>query len=396
MSAISTSPQPDIVAFANDWDTDPTSKHHLMRLLALRAPVLWVETAGMRRPQFGKARDWSRVAAKLRKMFGAVRDGAPNLRVLTPPSLPLPTNPVARAANARLYGWSIRRALGTHARAATPMLWVYAPTVARYLDQFSGWKVVYHCVDRWWAFSDYDASEMQTCHEILCRRAEHVFASSRELERDCLDLTDRVTYVPHGVAWDHFRQAVDGGESSPERRPRRIGFIGMIDDWVDVELLAAVARQHPDAEVIVVGAWRIPDAALDGLPNVRLLGRRPFAELPQHLATFDVALVPFRINDLTRAVNPVKLREYLSAGVPVVSTALPELSTFAGHEGVDIAADHAAFLAAVARRLEAPPDLITRRRLSDQMRAESWEARLDMMLDELGHGVAPVVSGARA
>lgn len=379
-----------VVAFANDWGTDPTSKHHLMRLLAERRDVLWVEASGMRRPTATSAADLRRIVAKLRKMGGGTRAGAPGMTVLSPPSVPFPTHPAAQRLNAVLYRRAIRDALSEMGHHDDPLLWVYTPTTARYLDRIPARGLVYHCVDRWWAFEEYDAAEMRACHEILCRRADHVFVSSLELQRDCVGLTDRVSYVPHGVEWAHFRRAVDEALPRPVGIPNDgkpvIGFVGMIDAWVDLELLARLARQHPDAHVVIVGHARVPIDRLDGIPNLHLLGRKPFAELPGYLAAFDVALIPFIVNELTLAVNPIKLREYLSAGVPVVTTALPELEPFRGREGVDVVDDDAGFLAAVASRIAARPDMAMRRRLSDSMQTESWPGRLDTMLQQLnGH-----------
>ncbi|MCB9504705.1 MAG: glycosyltransferase family 1 protein, partial [Gemmatimonadales bacterium] len=87
---------PPIVAFANDWRTDPTSKHHVMRLLSEHTPVVWVESSGMRAPSVARAGDMRRVLAKLQKMSGGLRRELPGLTVLNPPSLPLPTLPLAR------------------------------------------------------------------------------------------------------------------------------------------------------------------------------------------------------------------------------------------------------------------------------------------------------------
>jgi glycosyltransferase involved in cell wall biosynthesis len=382
-------PLPPFVAFANDWATDPTSKHHLMRLLAERTDVLWVEASGMRRPSITSGADWQRILRKVRKIFGGTRPGAPGLTVLSPPALPFPTSAAARAVNARLYRSAVRRALRPLGGGRDPILWVCIPTVARYLDLLPGRGLVYHCVDRWWAFSDYDTDEMLRCHEILCRRADRVFATSRELEQDCLKFTDRVSYTPHGVDWDHFHQAVAAVTTRPADLPDTgrpvAGFVGLIDDWIDLDLLVGVARANPGADVLVIGASRVPMDALAALPNVRLVGRKPFAELPAYLARCDVALIPFKVNDLTLAVNPIKYREYLSAGVPVVTTALPEMVEFEGREGTDVVRDAGAFVAAVTRRLAAPVDAATRARLSESMRSESWPGRLDQMLGYLEH-----------
>lgn len=378
-----------VVAFANDWGTDPTSKHHLMRLLAERTSVLWVEASGMRRPTTTSGADWRRIGKKLRKMLGGVRPGAPGLSILSPPALPFPTSAAARVLNAHLYRRSVLKALRQMRRDPRPLLWVYTPTVARYLDVLPARGLVYHCVDRWWAFKEYDADEMLRCHEILCRRADHVFVSSRELERDAVKWTDRVSYVPHGVEWEHFHRAVTEPLPRPADLPDGarpiVGFIGMLDAWIDQELIRQVALTNPEADLVVIGAARVPVDTLAGVANLRLLGRKPFAELPAYLAQCQVALIPFQLNELTRAVNPIKLREYLSAGVPVVTTALPELASFHDHDGVDVVGDRLAFVAAVTRRLATPLDPAGRRCLSESMRAEGWAGRLDEMLQHVDH-----------
>lgn len=386
-----------IVAFANDWGTDPTSKHHVMRLLSEHTDVLWVESSGMRAPSMARSGDLRRVAAKLRKMTGGTRRVLPGLGVLSPPSVPLPSNPMARSLNARLYAGSITRALARMGHREPPLLWVYTPTVARYLSQLRRSGLVYHCVDRWWAFEEYDPVEMRACHEILCREADHVFASAKALEDDCRQFTDRVSYLPHGVQWEHFRTALTASGPRPADMPSSgpvAGFIGMLDSWVDQELLVAVARRIAPAHVVLVGHARVDVSRLDAEPNVHLLGRKPFAELPGYLAAFDVALIPFAVNELTTAVNPIKLREYLSAGTPVVTTALPEIVPFADRPGTDVVPDAAAFVEAVARRLAAPASAGDRLAISDAMAGESWEGRIAAMLETIGPMLTPVLESA--
>lgn len=376
-----------VVAFANDWGTDPTSKHHVMRLLSEHTDVLWVESSGMRAPSVARAGDLRRVVAKLRKMSGGVRRALPHLSVLSPPSLPLPTLPLARSLNARLYASSITAALAGMGHREAPLLWVYTPTVARYLPRLRRSGLVYHCVDRWWAFGEYDAEEMRACHEILCREADHVFASAKALEDDCRQFTDRVSYLPHGVQWEHFRGAVTDPPSRPADLPpdgRIAGFIGLIDSWVDQELLRDVARRIAPDHLVLIGHARVPVDRLAAEPNVHLLGRKGFADLPAYSAAFDVALIPFVVNELTIAVNPIKLREYLSAGLPVVTTPLPEILPFADRAGTEVVADPAAFVEAVARHVATPADALTRRTLSDGMRSESWEGRIAAILDTVG------------
>ena len=384
---------PPIVAFANDWRTDPTSKHHVMRLLSEHTPVVWVESSGMRAPSVARAGDMRRVLAKLQKMSGGLRRELPGLSVLSPPSVPLPTLPFARALNAQLYARSIDRALASLGHREPPILWVYTPTVARYLPRLRRGALVYHCVDRWWAFEDYDADEMRACHEILCREADLVFASAKLLEDDCRQFTDRVRYLPHGVEWAHFRRALTETAPRPADLPDGpiAGLIGMIDSWVDQALLVEVARAIAPAEVVLIGHVRVDIGRLEAEPNIRLLGRKAFAELPAYASAFDVALIPFEVNDLTRAVNPIKLREYLSAGLPVVTTALPEIVPFADRPGTMVVDDTPTFVRAVVERMRAPLAPAERLAISDDMRGESWEGRVAEMREALG----PMVSRQR-
>ena len=318
-----------IVCFANDWNGDPTSKHHVMRCLARETDVLWVESAGMRVPNLASAGDLGRIVRRLRSAGAPPRLEA-GVRVVSPLSLPLPGNPVATALNARLYRRAVRRANRGRESAGAPLLWVYTPTVAPYLGAFTRRGLVYHCVDRWWAFEEYDPRVMRACHERLCREADVVIASAQELLDDCRAFTDRAYLVRHGVEWEHFAAAALEQHDVPpdladaEGHPV-IGFFGLIHDWIDQDLLGHVADAFPESELVMIGKTRVDVSGLSARPNVRFLGQKPYAALPAYAARFDVALVPFVLNELTRAVNPIKLREYLSAGLPVVSTALPEI-----------------------------------------------------------------------
>jgi glycosyltransferase involved in cell wall biosynthesis len=190
-------------------------------------------------------------------------------------------------------------------------------------------------VDRWWEFTEYNPPLMRRYHEQLCRQADVVFASATALLEDCRPFTDKAYLMPHGVEWDHFAKAA----FDPPERPADvaditgpvIGFFGLIHDWVDQDLLVRIARAHREATLVLIGRYTVDVSRLRAEPNIRLLGQKKYAELPAYSAMFDVALIPFVFNDLTAAVNPIKLREYLSAGMPVVASALPDIRLLAGN-----------------------------------------------------------------
>jgi glycosyltransferase involved in cell wall biosynthesis len=164
-----------------------------------------------------------------------------------------------------------------------------------------------------------------------------------------------------------------------------IGFIGLIQDWIDQDLIAHVAERHPEWSLVLVGKAIVDVSRLARLPNVHLLGRRPYADLPAYCKGFSVGIIPFVLNELTHHVNPIKLREYLSAGLPVVSTPLPEVMHHAEH--ASIAKEPQEFVAALERAVaEDTPAL--RRRRSERMRKEAWEHKVAEIGDQVNRVLA--------
>ncbi|HKQ63055.1 MAG TPA: glycosyltransferase [Candidatus Polarisedimenticolaceae bacterium] len=365
-----------IVCFAHDWNADPTSKTHIMRILAGRNRVLWVNSIAMRRPAATRA-DVGRLATKLRRILGGYRQVAPNLHVVDPLVVPFPGRAAVDRLNAALLALRLRglcRRLGQE----RPILWTYMPNVNRLLGRLGERRVVYHCVDEYAAFSGVPRAAIARMERELVRRADVVLTSSEQLRRERMPFNPNTHFVSHGVDLEHFAGALDPRTPQPpELRalPRPvIGFIGLVADWVDLSLIHAVARAYPQGSVVLIGKTATDVTALRGIGNIHLLGRRPYTVLPGYCRGIDVAIVPFRINELTLRANPLKLREYLAAGLPVVSTRLPEVERYA--ELVQLADGPAEFVGAVARALHQRSADEARRRAA-AMRGESWETRVE-------------------
>jgi glycosyltransferase involved in cell wall biosynthesis len=384
----------DFVMIANDWAAgrdNPTSKHRIAVELARRGRrVLWIEGSGMRRPRLGSGADRSRIA---RKVVAALRPPRPTaavggaIQTLSPLLLPWPTSRLARAWNGR-YCAAVGRFWARRLGLREPALVNYVPVLAGALAAWRG-RRVYHCVDRWDAFGMYDGAVMAAMDERCCRAADVVVTSSHELFERCRRFNPRTYLVMHGVDHEHFAKAL-AFPPRPADLPagRVVGFFGLISEWVDQELVARLARElrggaGQAAEVVLIGAADVPAQRLAAEPNVRLLGPRPFRDLPAYAARFEVGIIPFVVNDLTRAVNPIKLREMMAAGVPVVATALPEVARYAeaAGGGVEVACDADEFTARVKRRLEWPLAAAARRALSDSVRGETWEEKVREILE---------------
>jgi glycosyltransferase involved in cell wall biosynthesis len=256
-----------------------------------------------------------------------------------------------------------------------PINWVFNPAAAVIAGTLGEDRVIYYCVDEFTAFAGVATQSMRDLEAQLARRADIVIVSAERLYRSKAPMNANTHLVRHGVDFAHFRKAVDASAVMPDDiagLPRPIlGYFGLIaQDWVDVPLLVKVAKEFPDASLVMIGKSTMDVSELARLPNVHLLGRKPYADLPGYARAFDVALIPFPINEVTLNSNPLKAREYLAAGLPVVSTRVPEVEVLGQCR---IADDPESFCQQIRHALAEPGPSAAR---GETMRPESWEARL--------------------
>lgn len=319
----------DLVVFSNDWDGDPLSKVHIMRILSRENRVLWVNSIGNRAPK-ANAHDLQRIWRKLASFTEGIREVEPNLFVLAPLAIPFYGSEVVRATNRELLRLQVKRAM-RQLHFKRPISWSFLPASAPVSGTLGEEFVVYHCVDEFSAFSDTNGRHIAELEERLLRKADLVITSAERLRENKAKVNPHTVLVRHGVDYQHFVKACDPATVIPEdiaKLPRPIiGFFGLMADWVDQEAIIATAKAHPEGSVVVIGKVA-PDCDVSGMkavPNIHLLGRKPYASLPGYCRAFDVALMPFKVNELTLNANPLKVREYLAAGLPVVSTDIPEV-----------------------------------------------------------------------
>ncbi len=365
-----------IICLAHDWGGDPTSKTHIMRILAKRNRVLWVNSIGMRRPR-ASGSDLRRLAAKLRRGLAGCVEVEPNIFVANPLVLPLPGVALADQLNARILAAWLRRLCGRHGL-KRPILWTFLPNVHRLLGRLDEQMVIYHCVDEYSAFSGVSREALIRMERDLLRKADVVFTSSAQLCEERRWLNPNTHFVSHGVDVAHFARALDPATVMPDdlrRLPRPIiGFIGLLADWVDLALVRGLALARPEWSIVLVGRPATDLAPVRGLANVHLLGQKAYTALPRYCRGFDAGIIPFLRNELTLRANPLKLREYLAAGLPVVSTPIPEVARYDGlvhlADGVD------AFLAGIEAALDERSGAMARRRV-EAVRREGWDVRVE-------------------
>jgi glycosyltransferase involved in cell wall biosynthesis len=271
-----------------------------------------------------------------------------------------------------------------------PVVWLYTPMALPLAQALAPELLVYDVMDDLASFRGAPA-QMRLQHMQALAGADVVFTGGRSLHERVLNVHQqpaRTLCLPSGVEAEHFR------------RPRRphdppvAGYVGVIDERLDLDMIARTAALLPDWRIRMVGpVIKIEESALPVAPNIEYLGKQPYAALPDIMAGFDVALMPFALNEATAAISPTKTLEYLAAGLPVVSTRVRDVVR--DHGEVVMLADSADDVAAACRRARsgaaAPPGGAVARLLAEQ----SWDsivARMEASISavdaDTGDGVA--------
>jgi glycosyltransferase involved in cell wall biosynthesis len=366
----------DIVCFSHDWTGDPLSKTHLMRILARDNRVLWVNAIANRMPT-ASGKDVSRIFNKLKSFTEPIREVEPNIHVLNPLAIPAYGSKYIVSINQAFLVRQVKTAMRKLSFANVVNM-VFNPAAGMIAGRLGESELIYYCVDEYTAFTG-ATDGLKRIEDGLFRRADLVVVSAQRLFETKKDLNPNTHIIRHGTDWQHFRKAVDGDLEIPADvadLPRPIiGFHGLLADWVDYELIKKTAVHFARGSVVLIGKVAV-DAEqkikiLDGVPNIHLLGRKRYDDLPSYCRAFDVAINPFAISELTLAANPLKVREYLAAGLPVVSTDIPEVRVL---EDVLVGTGHSDFISKVEFALATPRP---RAEVSDRIADESWEAKVE-------------------
>lgn len=368
---------PGYVCFsAQDWwyHNRAHSDFQLMRSIAAHRRVLVVNSIGMRMPTPGRS---TQVARRILRKLGSVarflREPQPGFHVMSPLPLPFYGSPLLRRAGAALVRAQVRAvclALGLR----RPVFVVTIPTAWDVVRPLARRSLVFNRSDRHSAFPESDRATIEALERGLLRGADRVVYVSRALMEEERPLTGgRAHFLDHGVDLEHFTRTSDLPADLAAIPGPRVGFFGALDDFVvDFDLLEQLAAALPDVSLVLIGDATAPMDRLTKYPNVHWLGFRPYERIPAYGSGFDVAIMPWLDNPWIRHSNPIKLKEYLALGLPVVSTDFAELAAYTGR--VIRAPSPARFVAAVRVTLETGGP-----RPAEELRASvldaSWSSR---------------------
>lgn len=369
-----------LVYFGNEWFAENrTSSHHIARRLAKSVNLLYVDSPGMR-PPTASGRDLRRIWRKLSQALRKPTRVPQGLWHCTVPQLPWRGVPGVERLNRWFGAWAVRRAM-RHAGIDRAVLWFVVPHPSFMLDAVPHELAVYYCTDDHAAHPGVDAAHIRACDADLTTRADHVFVVPPALLDAKKAINRSTSFAPHGVDVEMFATAQAEATVVPDAAASLpgpvIGYFGLIAGWTDVELIEWLARSRPGWSFLLVGHASVDVSALASLANVRLVGPQPYESLPGWAKAFDVAIIPYRLNQQVRNANPLKLREYLATGKPIVSVANPEIDKF--RHLVHMADGRESFLAGIESALQNDTAELRRERMAS-VRSMSWEHRAQVSL----------------
>lgn len=301
----------------------------MLRRLCRNVPVLYVNSIGMRLPKPGGGNFCGKVIRKLRSFCRGLTRVEDNFWVFSPLSLPGMSSGLPASQSFLL--WQIRLAM-RRAGLRNPLYWVGPPTAYPLLERLPAGPVLYQCTDR---YEFYPGVDRTLIRELDCRlrmRADITVFCASFLYQLWEKSTRNPALIEHGVDYALFC----AGEQMPEPEDikdiehPRIGFIGSMNDGVfDPDFFLEVAAMAPEMNFVVVGEDALPGREC-ALANVHFLGKKPLAAVPACMAACDALTMYWCRNDWIEACNPIKTKEYLAVGRPVVSTPFHELKNYAG------------------------------------------------------------------
>ena len=385
----------DILCFApGPWDDIWRNRHQIMTRLARANRVLYIEPWPELRPTLRKWRggqlSWADMHfPKLRKVQEGLHVYSPALWAPRATRFPL------SATTDAIYMAFLRQAL-KQLRFQKPILWLFLPGMEIFIGRFDEKLVIYHIVDEYAGYSGVSATwrpVVQRMEEQLARQADLVFVTSPHLLERKRELNQRIVLVPNAVDYEAFTRVSPQAPlpaDMADLRPPIAGYVGAINDKLDLTLLVQIAREcvQPRKErgteyqwsFALVGPITIRTAegqraleALRNLPHVHLLGPKSVGDVPRYVASCAVCLLPYQINEWTKHIDSLKLYEYLACGKPVIATDVPAARSFSAV--VKIAGDDREFISSMNNALnEDSPALQAQRR---QIAAQNtWEQRV--------------------
>jgi hypothetical protein len=320
-----------------------------------------------------------RIFRKVKRFFRLPRKINDSFYVVSPVVIPFHHVPLVSKLNQMLLVLYIR-AVCLFLGFRNPILFIFLPSMYGVVGKLKEVLSVYYCTDEHSQFPGVDRNSIKRMETEILKKVTLGFATSPQILEEKKKINPSFYLSMHGVDYDNFSKAQDTALMIPEDivnfKSPVIGYFGAIDKWMDLDLIHYLVKQRREWSFVFIGKAVVDISLFENEPNIHFLGKRPFSELPAYGKKFDVAIIPFLLNELTRHVFPIKLKEYLAMGKSVVSSALPPVEDFKkiNPDAVMIGYDHSDFLDKIEKSFACNTQVCIQNR-QRLVQKDTWEAR---------------------
>jgi len=368
------------IVFGEDWAAHPSSTQHLIKEISQKHEVSWVNSVGMRTPKFS-FKDMKRIFQKFLSLFCIEK----KLELLSDFTV----------YNAKILPWhqfywvnklnqhQIKKTISllSSDNDESPIIyWISVPTAISMINVRAQDKVIYYCGDDFSGLDGVDYNLVAPFEKELINKADLIYVVSEALKNKMPK--DKTFLLRHGVDFNLFNSPKNIDESLQKQRPT-LGFYGSISNWLDLELLKKLAQARPEYDLLLIGKSKVNLNDLLALKNVTHIEAVEHKKLPNFSQHWQVALLPFVDNEQIRSCDPLKLKEYLAAGAPIVATNFPAVDKY--KETILIANDVQGFIQRVdwAVNLSGASGLMWRQNSSEQVKQDSWQQKAHYVLNQV-------------
>ncbi len=377
----------DILCFGgNDWWYH--NRNHfdiqMLRCCAQYGNSIYINSIVMQKPNVSQGREFiHKLVRKARSIFRGLKRSGEGFWIYSPLSLPVHHIRWLRPLNRILLQFQLRlvtRRLGIR----NPIVWVACPAACDVAINMKKSRLIYQRTDCFEDLPNADARTVKDYNQKLRAAADLTIFVNRMLYQEESDKCKKAIYIDHGVNFEMFASAEKYEDLPGEMRDIRkpiVGFFGQIDDYtVDIGFMEKVVDYLPKKSFVFVGKAMADCSGLMARDNVWMLGKKPYEQIPHYGKCFDVAIMPWRQNRWIQACNPIKLKEYLALGKPIVSTPFPELDKYL--DVVYEAKTPEEFADCIKKaHSENSPELVAKRR--QKVTQASWDSKAELVLHEL-------------
>lgn len=371
------------LVFSDDWGEHPSSCQHLFQILTHEHPTIWVNTVGLRLPQFTlgdmfKAVRKASAMVGLREPYHSNGSNGHSPHVYAPLMTPFHHPQWLANWNQRSLKRQVASKLQKHSFDDFTII-TTTPSVCDVVGEFNASKIIYYCVDDFSEWPGMEKDLILQLEERLLKHVNTIVCSSQPLYDKFQD-RHPTHLLRHGVDVQMFSNLPDQEHEALRHIPKpRVGYFGNFDKRNNQDLIAALAKAMPYVSFVFTGPIQDNISALKKLPNVYFTGAVPYEELPAIVKGWEACLLPYYYNALTININPLKLKEYLACGKPVVATPLPDVCELSDYLRVVDEKNIAGWRNAIDEAIAGDwkPDLPA---IGQMLAGESWQRKADIFL----------------